>query len=129
MTANQESSFTFGLVGSKLVWLSLDEKKIQHVDFDELLQATESQEDGAVRWASIKSPAFSILQFLNNVSKEELVRQGITIDEIPSGSLLHLKKDRQQNHSDKSNYLQLTIGMKLMVYDLGPAELSEVSMI
>ena len=50
--------------------------------------------------------------------------------------MLHLKKERsakdkpfEEQASRDSSYMQLTIGRKVMVYDLQASELSEVAMI
>ena len=101
----------------------MESKRVQHVDFKELSQTNESdEENNKVRWADVQSPAFSVSDLLQ---KDELKSQEINIDEIPYNSLLHLKKERsakdkpfEDQASRDSYYMQLTIGRKVMVYDL-----------
>ena len=40
-STNLEEKLIFGIVGPKLVWLALGNKRVQHIDFDELSKATE----------------------------------------------------------------------------------------
>ena len=85
----------------------------------------------------VPSPAFSIEELLNNYSREELIKKGVYIDEIPQNSLLHLKKSHKEmskqdlpdvNQRQKC-FMQLTFGYNIMVYDLNAYKRCEVAMI
>ena len=98
---------------------------------------SEDQQDlEGVRWAYVDSPAFSVEELLASEGKDDLMKEGIKIDQIPESSLLHAKKQRNcfKHGTSAKNvretcFMQLTFGEKVMVYDLDMRQRCEVAMI
>ena len=73
--------FTFGMVGSKLVWLNFQNKVVQFVDFEQFAKSAEKA-FYKVQWSSVASPWFTVRQLLQNFSREDYRLKGIAINEV-----------------------------------------------
>ena len=68
---------------------------MQSIDIEKFRKLTKEQDQDSVRWATMDSPAFGICEILKSRAKDDLVQEGINIDEVPESSLMYKKKCRE----------------------------------
>ena len=56
--------FVFGIVTTKLVWLSLSGRLVQSVDFKEMDAIAKAEPKDGVQWLVMDSPCFSVEELL-----------------------------------------------------------------
>lgn len=130
-TRTKERELVFGLVDQKLIWFNLKEQDIQYLDLEEFCKPDFDTSDkyGTVTWHTHECPTIVTTGLMMSLDIKR--SQGISIDEVPPGSFLHLKRCFTQIPHDpvfekgdtniqptSKSYMQLTVGQHAFVFDL-----------
>ena len=113
-----KTSVVFGVIGSNLTWLNIQDKHVAYVDLKEVcfINKHRKNPEQDAGWTSLLCKTFSVEPFLKSFEYES---KGIRITEIPPNSIRY--KTRSLN---KDSFIQITIGNDAIMKDMDGNDLA-----
>ena len=89
---NYDKNFTFSVIDNKFVWFNFNEKAVWHFDLDNI----QNKNENFVNWKNVSCKGFIIKDFVEDLTRETYIKNGISISEIRLTSVIRMKKVKEK---------------------------------
>ena len=91
---NYDKNFTFAIIENKFVWFNFNQKAIWHFDIDNSQNITNGQ--NIVNWRNVSCKGYHVKDFVEELTREAYIKNGISISEIKLTEIIRMKKIKEK---------------------------------